>query len=119
LWAVVISARGAHDGLGHPALVQAVDAQLRRSIRDLPAPCWSQVIEEKRATYACVPGLPRLQCGRLDGRVYVAGDYTYDAFPATLEAAVRSGLAAARVLAVDLSSGCAAGAAARGSTRAP
>ena len=119
LWAVVISASGPHSDLDHPALVRAVDAQLRRWIGSLPAPCWSQVIEEKRATYACVPGLPRLRCGHLEGRVYVAGDYTYDPFPATLEAAVRSGLAAARALADDLNRGCAAAAAARDSTRAP
>ena len=30
--------------------------------------------------------------------MYIAGDYTYGEFPATLEAATRSGVAAARAL---------------------
>ncbi|MGE5087522.1 MAG: hydroxysqualene dehydroxylase HpnE [Candidatus Levyibacteriota bacterium] len=119
LLAVVISASGPHGDLAHPALVRAVDAQLRRSSPGLPALCWSQVIEERRATYACVPGLSRVRCGRLAGRVYLAGDYTFDELPATLEAAVRSGVTAARALADDVSPGCAGAAAARGSIRAP
>ena len=65
LLSVVISAHGAHEALAHPALVSAIDAQLRSLARDLPALRWSQVIEEKRATYACVPGLVRPACGRL------------------------------------------------------
>lgn len=98
LVSVVISARGPHDALDHRALAHAIDAQLRRLAPHLPALVWSQVIEEKRATYACVPGLARPACGRLTERVYLAGDYTYGAFPATLEAAVRSGRAAADAL---------------------
>jgi len=96
LVSVVISARGTHSALDHAALVAATDAQLRRLAPDLAPLVWSQVIEEKRATYACVPGLARPGCGRLAQRIYLAGDYTYEAFPATLEAAVRSGMAAAR-----------------------
>jgi monoamine oxidase len=68
----------------------------------LPPLRWSQVIAEKRATYSCVPATAHPQCGRLTGRVYLAGDYTYPAFPATLEAAVRSGVAAARAVIADV-----------------
>ena len=75
----------------------------------------TQVIEEKRATYACVPGLARPAAGRVAERVYLAGDHTYGDFPATLEAAVRSG----RIAAAALSRDCAAAAAARDSIRAP
>jgi squalene-associated FAD-dependent desaturase len=96
LVSVVISARGAHSTLDHAALAAAADAQLRRLATNLPPLVWSQVIEEKRATYACVPGLERPACGALTDRVYLAGDYTYETFPATLEAAVRSGFIAAR-----------------------
>ena len=98
LVSVVISARGPHSALDHAALVGAADGQLRRLAPDLAPLVWSRVIEEKRATYACVPGLARPSCGRLVDRVGLAGDYAYDAFPATLEAAVRSGRIAARAM---------------------
>ena len=35
-------------------------------------------------------------------RLYLAGDYTDDEFPATLEAAVRSGIAAAEAVLADM-----------------
>jgi squalene-associated FAD-dependent desaturase len=101
LVSVVISARGPHEALDHRALTRAIDAQLRGLAPGLPALCWSQVIEEKRATYACVPALTRPACGSLTERVYLAGDYTYEAFPATLEAAVRSGRVAAKAVIAD------------------
>jgi squalene-associated FAD-dependent desaturase len=101
LLSVVISAHGPHEALDHRSLTAAVDAQLRRDAPWLPDLVWSQVIEEKRATYACLPALARPACGRLCEGVYLAGDYTYGAFPATLEAAVRSGRIAARALARD------------------
>ncbi|HLX27094.1 MAG TPA: hydroxysqualene dehydroxylase HpnE [Casimicrobiaceae bacterium] len=103
LVAVVISARGPHTSLDHPALARAVDAQLRAITLSLPKLVWSRVIEEKRATYSCVPDLSRPASGRLADRVYLAGDYTCAALPATLEAAVRSGREAARALIADLS----------------
>jgi len=102
LLSVVISAHGVHDALDQPALVAAIDSQLRRLRPSLPPLRWSQVIAEKRATYSCVPATAHPPCGRLTGRVYLAGDYTYPAFPATLEAAVRSGVAAARAVIADV-----------------
>ena len=113
LVSVVISARGPHDGLDHPRLAAAIDAQLHRLAPGFPALRWSQVIEEKRATYACTPALARPRCGPLAPRVCLAGDYTHPTLPATLEAAVASGLNAAQAFA------SAAAAAARGSIRAP
>ena len=86
----MISARGEHADVAHTELVARVDAQLRRLAPDMPRLAWSQVITERRATYACVSALARPACGRVAERVYLAGDYTYPAFPATLEAAVRS-----------------------------
>jgi len=79
-------------------LAASVDAQLRRYFRDLPAPLWHQVITERRATFACVPDAPRPpQCTDLP-HFYLAGDYTRSEYPATLEAAVRSGLVCARAI---------------------
>ncbi len=115
LIAVVISAGGPHDALDHGTLAAKVESQLRRLAPDLPATTFAHVIAERRATYACTPGLARPAGGRVGRGVYLAGDYTDPVFPATLEAATRSGVAAAHALIAD----GAAGAAARGSTRAP
>ena len=102
LLAVVISARGAHDALSNDALIAAVDAQLQRLRPSMPQPEWSQVIAERRATYSCTPAAQRPVAGRLAHGVYLAGDYTDQEFPATLESAVRSGRIAAEQLIRDL-----------------
>ncbi len=97
LVAVVISTSGAHEALPQADLTEAVDAQLRRLARQWPLPVWSRVIAERRATYACRPGLAQ-PGARLARGLYLAGDYTDPTLPATLEAATRSGVAAARAL---------------------
>ena len=102
LLAVVISGRGAHTSLANDALTREVDMQLRRLRPGLPRVAWSQVIAEKRATYSCTPTAVRPQSGRLAAGIYLAGDYTDQEFPATLEAAVRSGRVAAEQLMHDL-----------------
>ena len=101
LLAVVISASGSHDRDPHPALAGRVDAQLRRLSPGLPRAVWSRVIAERRATWACEPGLVRPNAGRVSPRLYLAGDYTDPDLPATLEAAVRSGVTAARAVLAD------------------
>jgi len=101
LLAVVVSAHGPHMAQTQDALARAADAQLRRLRPALPACVWSQVIAEKRATYACTPGRARLAGPRIAPGVYLAGDYADVEFPATLEAAVRSGIAAARAVLAD------------------
>ena len=101
LAAVVISTDTVGPGVGHDDLVRAIDAQLRRLLPGLPAPVWSQVIAERRAAYACEPALERPAPGPLAPRLYLAGDYCDPGFPATLEAASRSGVAAARRLLAD------------------
>jgi squalene-associated FAD-dependent desaturase len=100
--AVVLSAHGPHDAFGHDALVAAVDSQLRARRAAWPPLRWSQVIEEKRATYACTAGASRPAAGMLVPGIALAGDYTDDQFPATLEAAVRSGRRAAAALVTTL-----------------
>jgi squalene-associated FAD-dependent desaturase len=58
-----------------------------------------QTIVEKRATFACTPGLQRPATLIAPG-LLACGDYVAGPYPATLEGAVRSGLHAARLLAV-------------------
>ncbi|MGZ8290793.1 MAG: hydroxysqualene dehydroxylase HpnE [Telluria sp.] len=100
LMAVVISASGAASSLGQDELGAAVARQVATALGQpgLAAPLWTKVITEKRATFACTPGLvrPGNDIG-LPG-LFLAGDYTESDYPATLEGAVRSGTAAARAL---------------------
>ncbi len=61
-----------------------------------------QTVVEKRATFACTPGLirpdARVQGMGTDDSLLACGDYVAGPYPATLEGAVRSGLAAAQLL---------------------
>jgi uncharacterized protein with NAD-binding domain and iron-sulfur cluster len=99
LVAAVVSAEGPHQGLPHATLVAQAVAELNEAFGPLPRVQWSQVIAEKRATFACTPGLQRPpQATPLRG-FFLAGDYTAGDYPATLEAAVRSGLVCARLAA--------------------
>ena len=93
--AVVISASGPHESLGPQALADACDMQLRRLMPALPSLAWSQTIVEQRATYACTPHRPRANATLPHPRVALAGDWLDAEFPATLEAAVRTGVSAA------------------------
>ena len=59
------------------------------------------MIAEKLATYACVPGMLRPTNRTANPGLWLAGDYTKGEdvdYPATLEGAVRSGVAAAKQL---------------------
>jgi len=98
LAAVVISTDLPSTRIGHNALARSIDAQLHRLRPSLPAPTWMQVIAERRATYACIAGLARPAPGKIAPRLWLAGDYTDAEFPATLEAATRSGVVAAQAL---------------------
>ena len=88
----------AAGGIGDTA---AALTQLRDQFDDTAlraAPVHSQVITERRATHACTPGHPRLAASPVAERIFLAGDYTYAEYPATLEAAVRAGVHAARAV---------------------
>ena len=100
LLAVVISAASDAAALPQDALAAALAAQLAQDL-GLPAlnqPAWFKVITEKRATYACTPGLQRPDNATALPGLVLAGDYTAGDYPATLEMAVRSGSRAARLL---------------------
>jgi squalene-associated FAD-dependent desaturase len=100
LLAVVVSAAGDAAGLDQEALAASIAAQLAQDLRrpELAAPQWSRVITEKRATLSCTPGLNRPDNATPLPGVVLAGDYTASEYPATLETAVRSGVAAAALI---------------------
>jgi squalene-associated FAD-dependent desaturase len=97
LIACVISAQGDHQQMTQEALAGACHRELASALPGLPDPSWSRVIAEKRATIACVPRVRRMDF-RLDKDLLLAGDYLDPEYPPTLEAAVRSGIRAARHL---------------------
>jgi len=98
LLAVIISTHGPHMKLSHNELARRVVVQVRR-LATGSAPCvWSQVVAEKRATYACTPQRARPAGSMLTPALFLAGDYVDAEYPATLEAAVRSGIVAAETL---------------------
>lgn len=76
-------------------LAQARDA-LARLLRGPLQPL--QVLTEKRATFRCTPGLQRPPMQIVPG-LLAAGDYVQGPYPATLEGAVRSAVAAVQALA--------------------
>ena len=96
--ALVIS--GAADWVreGREAMVAAVLEQARGEL--LPPNVDAQpvqVLVDKRATFRCTPQLAR-PAARIAQGLHAAGDYVAGPYPATLEGAVRSGLAAARAV---------------------
>jgi squalene-associated FAD-dependent desaturase len=91
---VVSASRDERAFVAHAVLAQA-QAQLGLTGLEVLG-----CVVEKRATFACTPGLLRPGMQPLEGeqRLLVCGDYVAGPYPATLEGAVRSGLAAARGL---------------------
>jgi squalene-associated FAD-dependent desaturase len=95
---VVISTEGAHQDLAHEELARLVHHELQRQLGPLPEPLWCRVIAEKRATFACTPGLKRPDARTPLKNFLLAGDYVASDYPGTLESAVRSGVSAARMI---------------------
>jgi hydroxysqualene dehydroxylase len=92
LLALVISASdGSADMLTALALRQA------RQQLGLPLLQAVKTVVEKRATFACTPGLQR-PAAQIAPGLLACGDYVDGPYPATLEGAVRSGLEASRHL---------------------
>jgi squalene-associated FAD-dependent desaturase len=89
LIAVVISA--IMKNTVHATLVQQICQELRQFFHIQAPPIWYKVVIEKRATFSAVVNLhrPTQQTG-LPG-LWLAGDYTVNDYPATIEGAVRSG----------------------------
>lgn len=98
LMAVVISGQGKHQKLTHEMLALKVAQELYHVFPNLRKPLWHKVIAEKRATFSCGVNLPRPANVTPYAHLYLAGDYTYADYPATIEGAVRSGIACANLI---------------------
>jgi len=100
LLAVVISAHDAHRALGEEVLVRGIMRQLRAESAAFAGvePASVRVIREARATHAAVPLRRYPPAGRIARRLFLAGDYVDPRYPATLEAAARAGVTAARAV---------------------
>ncbi len=94
LMAVVISAHVPFD-MSQTALAARVAEELKNAFPQLKKPLWHKVIAEKRATFSCQVNLPRPSHVTPYPQLYLAGDYTCADYPATIEGAVRSGMACA------------------------
>ena len=86
---VVSASTGERDALQAQVLVQA-SQQLGLALQPV------QTLVEKRATFACTPGLQR-PTAQIARGLLACGDYVDGPYPATLEGAVRSGIAAADI----------------------
>ncbi len=88
----------ASDSQGERAQTEQRVLQQARAQLRLPGLQVVQTVVEKRATFACTPGLQRPGACIAPG-LQACGDYIAGPYPATLEGAVRSGWEAAQTLA--------------------
>jgi len=93
LMAVVISASGAHMKLDKMTLSQIVADELSE-LFGWPDAEQALVIREKRATFKSSVNINQVRPDNAtsDAKIWLCGDYTASPYPATLEAAVQSGL---------------------------
>lgn len=96
LLAFVVSANADDRDTVQKHVLQQGAQQLARFLHNTPLTA-VQTIVEKRATFACTPGLQRPPAQIAPG-LLACGDYVDGPYPATLEGAVRSGLEAAHTL---------------------
>ncbi|MGH8765834.1 MAG: hydroxysqualene dehydroxylase HpnE [Burkholderiales bacterium] len=96
LIACVISAQGDHQQMAQDELAATCHQELKAALPGLPDALWSRVIAEKRASVSCVPGIKSRSYRMNDKGLFLAGDYLDPDYPPTLEAAVRSGIRAAK-----------------------
>lgn len=100
LISVVISSSGDHMTMDDDTLTQTVHSEISMLFINKPTLINSFIIREKRATFACTVNINNLRPKNettIKG-LYLAGDYTDTGYPATLEGAVRSGVAASNLI---------------------
>jgi hydroxysqualene dehydroxylase len=94
----LVASDSAPDDSGRRIFGRRAVTVLKHYFPNMPIALHTQVLCEKRATFACTPKLARpTNTTALHGLV-IAGDYTAHPYPATLEGAVMSGEAAAASL---------------------
>ncbi len=94
---ISLSAEGPWHSLSGDALSEACLFELQRAVENLPPCLWRKAVTVQRATYAATPRASMAPADLLPlPGLYLAGDWTHAAYPATLEAAVSSGFTAAR-----------------------
>ena len=99
LIAVVVSSKGRHQLLSQDELALKIAKELNQAFSQLSKPLWHKVIAEKRATFTCSVNLARPTHITAQLNLFLAGDYTYADYPATIEGAIRSGIACANLVA--------------------
>lgn len=87
-WVISGAAPWVEQGLD--ATAEAVRKQAQQELGCTEAPTLIRVLAEKRATFACTPGLRRPPAAVAPG-LWAAGDYVEGPYPATLEGAVMAG----------------------------
>lgn len=95
--AAVISAHGAHEQLSRDVLLTAIADEIAERY-GFGKPDFAALVIEKQATFSARPELPRPPSQTEMPRLYLAGDYTEGPYPATLEAAVESGVRCAQLI---------------------
>lgn len=101
---VVVSAASRIADEAPEAVAEGIADQLQRAFGG-PRAAAVRVVTERRATFRCTPRRPRLTCDHYAGRapgLWLAGDWLWPDYPATLEAAVRSGEQAAHAIVAHL-----------------
>jgi squalene-associated FAD-dependent desaturase len=96
--AAVVGGPGAHEQLTDDALSALLVADVARLYPDWPAPTRTHLVREKHAVLAATPENETLRPRNVAPApgLWLAGDYTVAGYPSSLEAAVRSGIVAAR-----------------------
>ena len=105
LIAVVISSRGTHMEWSNAQLIDVISSELAKLFPSWPQPLSTQVIREKRATFASVVNVNQTRPANqtaVNG-LWLAGDFTQTGYPATLEGAVRSGVQCAHQIVNQMS----------------
>lgn len=100
--AIVISDAGRLQGQEKTSVIAAVIEQVKEQTEHwagaMPGVVKSEMIVERRASFAATAGLARPENSSPWPGIFLAGDWTNTGYPGVLEGAVRSGLHAAKLV---------------------